>query len=447
MRILIYSYNYYPEPIGIAPLMTELAEGLVARGHEVRVVTAMPNYPERIIYPNYRGRLYQTETRNGVLIQRCFVAIRPQPGLMSRLTLEGSFVFLSLLQAFRGWRPDIILATSPSLPACIPVAILKTLYKCPTVLNLQDILPEAAVRTGLLTNQMAIRVFEMLEKFAYKSVSHIGVIAEGFRTNLLTKGVPNLKMTCIPNWVDVDFIRPIPKAESQFCIKHNLQDKFVVLYSGNIARTQGIRNALRAAKALSIYPDIVFVVVGEEGRLAELEEFRQQLNINNVLLLPLVPRPELPDMLAAADVGLIMQKRNVVGFNMPSKTQVLLASGRPIVASVPRDGTAANAVLSSGGGIVVRPENPTALAKGVLELYHNRAKASALGRQGRKHALETYSFQSAIERYEALFKRLTNSQPEDIAFHPEKLATMTPPQIDQQPPKKVECSYSMIHRP
>ncbi|HEY9880851.1 MAG TPA: glycosyltransferase family 4 protein [Leptolyngbyaceae cyanobacterium] len=411
MRILIYSYNYYPEPIGIAPLITELAEGLVTRGHEVRVVTAMPNYPERRIYPAYRGQLYRTEMHNGVLIQRCFVSIWPKPGLLARLMLEGSFVTLSLIQALQGWRPDIILATSPSLPACIPVALLKMLYQCPSLLNLQDILPEAAIHTGLLTNPWAIRFFESLEKFAYRSADKISVIAEGFWDNLQAKGVPTEKMVCIPNWVDVKFIAPRPKETSQFRQKHALQDKFVVLYSGNIARTQGIKNAIRAAKALAVYPDIVLVIVGEPLQLADLEKCRREAGVTNVLLLPFVPRAELPDMLAAADVGLIMQKRNVVGFNMPSKTQLLLASGRPIVASVPKDGTAARAVLRSGGGIVVEPENPTALAQGILDLYHDRQKAASLGQQGRQYALEHYSFEQAIERYERLMKAMAYPQP------------------------------------
>lgn len=406
MRILIYSYNYHPEPIGIAPLITELAEGLVKRGHEVRVVTAMPNYPERTIYPEYRRRLYATEVRNGVLIQRCFVAIRPKPGLISRLMLESSFVTLSFFHALRGWRPDVILATSPSLPACLPVALLKTLYRCPSVLNLQDILPEAAVQTGLITNGVAIRLFEALEKFAYRSADKISVIAEGFWDNLRGKGVAAEKMVCIPNWIDVNFICPLPKETSRFCQHHQLQDKFVVLYTGNIARTQGLKTAIRAAKALSKYPDILFVIVGEQRQLQELDEFRQELGVDNLLLLPFAPRSELPDMLAAADVGLIMQKRNVVGFNMPSKTQMLLASGRPIVASVPKDGTAARAVLRSGGGIVVEPENPTALVKGVLELYCDRTRAENLGRQGRQYALENYSFEQALDRYERLLRAM-----------------------------------------
>nr|WP_008315106.1 glycosyltransferase [Leptolyngbya sp. PCC 6406] len=267
MRILIYSYNYHPEPIGIAPLMTELAEGLVQRGHEVRVITAMPNYPERQIYQGYRGNLYRTEERNGVTIQRCYVWIRPNPGFLARMLLDGSFVLLSFLQALRGWRPDVILSTSPSLPASVPVALLGQIYRCPTILNLQDILPEAAVQTGLLTNHHAIRVFEYLERFAYRSATHISVIAEGFRQNLLSKGVDDAKMSIISNWVDVDFIRPLPKYDNAFRQTHNLGRKFVVLYSGNIARTQGINTVIRAAHQLQAIPDIAFMIAGEESQL------------------------------------------------------------------------------------------------------------------------------------------------------------------------------------
>ncbi len=406
MRILIYSYNYYPEPIGIAPLMTELAEGLVARGHQVRVVTAMPNYPEREIYEAYRGQLYKTEIRNGVQIQRCFVMTPKKAGLLGRLALEISFITLSFTQALRGWRPDVILNTSPSLPACIPVALLKSWFRCPSVLNLQDILPEAAIQTGMISNPLAIRVFEVLEALAYRSATHISVIAQGFRENLLSKGVPNSKIASISNWVDVNFIAPQPTETSQFRQRHHLQDKFVVLYTGNIAETQGIDNALQAARSLAQYPDIHLVVVGEGKKLERLEPLRQQWGLTNVSLLPFVPREDLPDLLAAADVSLIMQKRNVVGFNMPSKTQVLLASGRPIVASVPHQGTAAQAIRDSRGGLVVAPEDPAALAAGILQLYHNPRQAQQLAQQGRQHALDNYSFKRALDRYEDLFYAL-----------------------------------------
>ncbi|MBD0361830.1 MAG: glycosyltransferase family 4 protein, partial [Coleofasciculus sp. C3-bin4] len=205
MRILIYSYNYAPEPIGIAPLITELAEGLVKRGHEVRVVTGMPNYPERQIYEGYRGKLYLTEKMNGVAVQRSYVWIRPQPSLIDRLLLEVTFVLTSFVHALKGKRPDVILLTAPPLPVSVPAALLGWIHRTPVVLNLQDILPEAAVHVDLLKNPKLIRIFEVLEKFAYRTATKITVIADGFVDNLLNKGVPKDKIEQIPNWVDVNF--------------------------------------------------------------------------------------------------------------------------------------------------------------------------------------------------------------------------------------------------
>lgn len=424
MRILIYSYNYHPEPIGIAPLMTELAEGLVTKGHEVRVVTAMPNYPQRKIYPDYRGRLYCDEERNGVRIQRCYVAIHPNPGVITRILLDGSFSLFSFFHALKGWRPDVILSTSPSLPACVPVALLKVIYGCPTVLSLQDILPEAAVRTGLISNRLAIRIFEVLEKFAYTSATRIGVITDSFAKNLVSKGVPSSKLKRIPNWVDTSFIRPLPKYDNQFRQKHGLQDKFIVLYSGNIARTQGVRTIIHAADSLRHIPNIEFVIVGEERQLGDLQNLRDELKVNNVTLLSFAPRKDLPTMLAAADVSLIMQKASVVGFNMPSKTMVLLASGRPIIASVPDGGAAAQAVRDSGGGLVIEPEKPKALARAIQTLYNDPDRMQQLGKRGRSFAISNYSFEQSLEGYESLLASLVTKtnrmtlQPKNISIKP-----------------------------
>lgn len=407
MRILIYSYNYYPEPIGIAPLMTELAEGLVRRGHQVRVVTAMPNYPERQIYQEYRGKLYLNEEKNGVEIQRSYVWIRPKPNLLDRVLLDASFVVTSFVPALFGWRPDVILSTSPSLPSCVPVALLGWLRACPVILNLQDILPEAAIHVGLLKNKLLIQLFTLLEKFAYHSASKISVIADGFVDNLRSKGVKADKIVQIPNWVDVNFIRPLPKENNPFRTAHNLNGKFVVLYSGNIALTQGLESVVQAASVLRHIPDIVFVIVGEANGLERLQQECLDCGADNVLLLPFQPRKDLPKMLAAADVGLVVQKKNVVSFNMPSKIQVLLASGRALIASVPDNGTAAKAIRQSGGGVIVPPEDPQALAIAILNLYEKPEKVKTLGYKSRQYAVEHYAFEQALNQYESLCYSLT----------------------------------------
>ncbi|MBH8572557.1 glycosyltransferase family 4 protein [Nostocaceae cyanobacterium CENA369] len=403
MHILIYSYNYHPEPIGIAPLMTELAEGLVKRGHQVRVITGMPNYPQRLIYKEYQGKWYVTEEKNGVTIRRSYLRIKSNPNLLDRLLLELSFVLTSLPQAFKGKRPDVILLTVPPLLVSLPATLLGWLFNCPVVLNVQDILPEAAVRVGLIKNKLIIRVFEAIEKFAYRTANTISVIADGFVENLVNKGVPAHKIACIPNWVNLNFIRPLPHKNNAWRSDHQLDGKFIVMYSGNIALTQGLETVIEAAARLRHIKDLAFVIAGESKALKNLQKYCLDRGADNVLLLPLQPREQLPQMLAAANVGLIVQKRNVISFNMPSKIPLLLASGHPIVGSVPATGTAAKAIRQSGGGIVVEPESAEALATAILKLYKNPALAAQLGKQGRKFAVENYSFEQALERYEQLF--------------------------------------------
>lgn len=403
MRILIYTYNYFPEPIGIAPLVTELAEGLVKRGHEVRVVTGMPNYPQRRIYEGYRGKLYLTELTNGVAVQRSYVWVRPKPSLLDRLLLEVSFVVTSFIHALRGKRPDVIFITTPPLPVSVPASLLGWIHRTPVVLNLQDILPDAAVRIGLLKNPKLIRIFEVLERFAYQRATKISVIADDFVEHLHQKGVPEPKIVQIPNWVDVNFIRPLPKEKNEFRVEHKLNRNFVVLYSGNIALTQGLETVIEAATRLLHLQAIAIVIAGEEKALQRLHNYCQKCGATNVILLPLQPREKLPEMLAAADVGLVIQKQNVICFNLPSKIQVLLASGRALVASVPPTGSAARVIQQSGAGLLVPPENPDALAAAILELYDNPDKMRVLGEKGRQYAIEKYSFEQALNQYEELF--------------------------------------------
>ncbi|SKB13261.1 Glycosyl transferase group 1 [Planktothrix sp. PCC 11201] len=412
MRILIYSYNYYPEPIGIAPLMTELAEGLVRRGHEVRVVTGMPNYPERRIYEGYRNKLYLTEERNGVMIQRSYIWVRgPKPGLLDRLLLDSSFMVTSMVQAFNGWRPDIIFATVPPLLVSIPVSIYASVLCCPVILNIQDIVSEAALRVKLVNpDGIVIKTAKFVEKLTYEKVNRISVIADGFVDKLVELGIPKNKIVCIPNWVDTNFIKPSSKTNNSFKIKYQLQDQFVVLYSGNIALTQGLETVIKAAKLLRSIPEISFVIAGEHEALQQLEKVCQEYQTENVLLIPLEPREKLPEMLAAADVGLVVQKRRVTVFNLPSKIPVLLASGCAIIGSVPDTGTAKDVILKSGGGIVVPPEDAESLAQAITELHKNPEQLETLGNYGRKYAEKHYSIEQALDRYEQLFTQVLSPE-------------------------------------
>jgi colanic acid biosynthesis glycosyl transferase WcaI len=148
------------------------------------------------------------------------------------------------------------------------------------------------------------------------------------------------------------------------------------------------------------------VVVGEKKALISLEEYCQQCGTKNVRLLPFQPQERLAEMYAGTDVGLVVQKKNVVDFNMPSKIQKLLASGLAIIASVPDTGTAARAIRNSGGGLVVSPEDPQMLADAIVKLYDDQDLTQKLGIASRKFAEGNYAFSSALDRYEQLFNSL-----------------------------------------
>jgi colanic acid biosynthesis glycosyl transferase WcaI len=270
------------------------------------------------------------------------------------------------------------------------------------ILNVQDILPDAAVHVGLIRNPKMIRLFEKLESLAYRHAHKIAVIADGFVDNLLKKGVKSAKIREIPNWVDTHFIKPLFQPSNYFRRENSLEDKFVVLYSGNIGLTQPLETLIEAAGLLQSQTDIQFVIVGEEDATERLSRYCQRRRIHNVLFRPFQPRQQLPEMLAAADIVTVLQKENVISFNMPSKIQVLLSSQRPIVASVPADGTAAKAVNGSGGGVVVPPEDPQALANAILALYYSPAQMAQLAQAGRRYAENYYRFDLALDRYEEL---------------------------------------------
>ncbi|MGB0561545.1 MAG: glycosyltransferase family 4 protein, partial [Spirulinaceae cyanobacterium] len=248
------------------------------------------------------------------------------------------------------------------------------------------------------------------------------------------------------NWVDVDFIQPLSLKDNrirqgrllqerfaQFLnilnssgpgvnLDYRLDDKFIVLYSGNIGLTQPMQEVIKAAKRLVDLPQIHFVIVGPANRLAELWADCQAYQLNNVTLSPFVERADLPELLAAANVSLVVQKRNVISFNMPSKIQTISASGRPIIAAVPKEGTAAQAVLKSGGGVWVPPEDAEALAGAIAHLYHHPQEAEQLGEKARRYALEQYSYQRALDRYEALFQEVCSPRSQPAAT-----ARTTPP--------------------
>ena len=314
-RLLIWSPNYAPELIGIPPLVTSAAEWLVGRGHEVDVVTAVPNYPERVVRTEYRGRLYWSSVEQGVLVHRSWLRVRPNERFVDKALYELSFAAMSAPRVVRRLgEADVLVCVVPSLAAAALAALLPVRRR---VVWVQDLVSSAAATVGDVPDR-ALQASRMLERLATRRADRIVVCSPGFAEHLTSSGIPAQRISMVHNWVDTDEITAVqPSANGH-------GGRF--LYAGNLGYTQGFETLVEAARLARV--DLEVVGSGNAAR-----NIRHTQGDGFTMRGP-VPRNEYPALLASADAHVIVQRRLAAGANLPSKIGSYLASGRPIIAAI-----------------------------------------------------------------------------------------------------------------
>jgi colanic acid biosynthesis glycosyl transferase WcaI len=266
------------------------------------------------------------------------------------------------------------------------------------VYNVQDIWPDVAIRAGVLKNEKTIQRLKRMEAYVYRRAAGVAVVSNGFRSNLLEKGVRDEKISVIPNFIDTDFITPQPKLNS-FSIKYNIENKFVVLFAGNMGFSQGLESVLDAAKLLKGYSDIEFLMVGNGASRDRAQAYLRELELKNVRFLPYQPQEELSTMYGAADVCLIPLRRGFTAESVPSKLLAIMAASRPSIASVDVGSETCNILRRTGSGICVEPENPTALADAILSYYRDPNARMAAGESGRRCVEREFRCSDIADKY------------------------------------------------
>jgi colanic acid biosynthesis glycosyl transferase WcaI len=211
-------------------------------------------------------------------------------------------------------------------------------------------------------------------------------------------------MALVYDWVDTDLIRPIAR-DNTFAQKHNLINKFVVLYAGNLGLSQGLELILSTAEQLADHGDLCFVFVGDGAGRNHLVAQAERRRLANVRFLPFQPRDRLPEVLTSSDVSLVILRQGIGKDSLPSKIFSAMASGRPLIISVDKGSDTWKLVNKAEAGIWVPPENPSKLAKAILTLKHDRNLRELLGRNGRIWAERYHSPKSAAKKFEKLLLR------------------------------------------
>jgi colanic acid biosynthesis glycosyl transferase WcaI len=302
----------------------------------------------------------------------------------------------------------VLLVPSPPLTNGVTGWLLSRLHGIPFIYNVQDIYPDVAVRLGVLKNPRVIRLFQRMEQFVYRKAKAISVISDSFQRNLARKGVPAEKIKVIPNFIDTDFVRPLPRCNA-FSQEHGLHDRFVVLFAGNVGLSQGLESVIEAADRLKDVPDILFLIVGNGSSRAMLVERAEHLRLRNVLFLPLQPYERVPELYSAADVCLIPLRRGLTEDSVPSKLFSIMGVARPVIASVDRESDTFKVIMEAGCGLCTGPEEPRELADAVLSLYKDRRRAAEMGACGRAYVEEHYTCVTMARMYSDLFVSLVKN--------------------------------------
>ena len=345
----------------MGPIAAFWARTMSDRGHNVEVVTAHPHYPGRLW--GQPRRPYR-EVRDGMRVTRLPLWIGHASGAQ-RIREELTFAASAALAAPFARRADAIVAVSPSFLGLVPTILNARVRRTPSILWLQDILPDAASTTGLLKNVTALRAAQMLEQSVYRAVDSIVVISDSFAENLRGKGVPKEKLTRIYNPATRGF------ADSR---KTSRSGSPSILYMGNIGFSQGLVELVRAFEATG--GEFELVITGS----GELEPaVRAEARSGRVAILGLVPAERLERELRRASLGLVSQRPDVKEFNVPSKLMTLMARGIPILASVRPDSEVSRLVTASGGGWVTAAEHPEEAARLAPLLFRDRSELERRG--------------------------------------------------------------------
>jgi len=376
VRVGVVSQWYDPEE-GSAAVPGSISRGLVARGHEVHVLTGFPNYPHGKVYPGYAVRPYRYERRDGVHVHRSPLIPGHDRSAIRRAGNYLSFALCAAANILRLRDIDVWLVYSTPATAAIPALVGRRVRGVPFVILIQDLWPDTVVESGFVDAGWGLRTVErMLTAYCnltYRRASAIAVTAPGMQTMLAQRGVPEEKLHLVPNWADERIFRPSPPDPE---LSARITDDFVVMYAGNLGELQGLDVVLDAWDLLQDLPAARLVFVGSGVAEAGLRSRAESLGLQRVSFAGQMPLDRMGGILAVGDVQLVcLRDRPLFRSTLPSKIQGAFAAGRPVIASVPGD--AARVVEESGAGIAVPPEDPAALAAAVREMY-------ALGEVGRK---------------------------------------------------------------
>ena len=372
IHVLFLTDNFPPEVNAPATRTFEHALRWVRAGHQVTVITCVPNFPEGRIFAGYENKWYQREHIDGIDVVRVKTYIAANEGFAKRILDFLSFMLMSFFAALAQKKPDLIVATSPQFFTAVSGYLVSVVRKRPFLFEVRDLWPASITAVGSIRNLRIINMLEKLELFLYDRATGIVTVTEAFKNDLTSRGVKPEKIEVVLNGVDLDRYRPVQSMDKPLAQKYGLTDKFVAAYIGTMGMAHSLETILEAAKLLSHRNDIRIVLAGGGAKSDFAKSFVAQHKLTNVVLIPRQAKDKMPSIWSICDVSLVTLKNTpIFSTVIPSKMFEAMGMGIPIIMAVPK-GEATDIIKTTGSGVVVSPEKHLELATEIERLCDDR---------------------------------------------------------------------------
>jgi colanic acid biosynthesis glycosyl transferase WcaI len=389
LHVLFITHYFHPEVGAPQTRILDLALGLSRRGHSVTILTGFPNYPDGVIQPPYRGKLFQIERLGPLRVVRTAVYAAPNRGVARRLLNHASFALSSIPGALLAGRADAVIVETPPLFTAVAGVVVSRLKRGRLLLNVADLWPDAAVELGALRHRGVIAGARALERFAYRHAQLIAVPTPGLERVLLQRGYAAERVVVVPHGVDVDRFPLEPRAQP---VSRR------IVYCGTIGMGHATRTLIEAARILEhAGGGYEFLIVGDGAERGELEARARQWGLRSVTFAGRLPRAELPRLLSSAHAGVATQRDlPLLADALSTKVLEYMAAARPVVAAA--SGWTAEVIRRAGAGIVCPPEDAAALAEAIAAVGRDPDRAREMGLSGRRYVEANLTRAIAVER-------------------------------------------------
>jgi colanic acid biosynthesis glycosyl transferase WcaI len=408
MKVLLVCPDFPPVLNSAARLFYELAEDLSRQGHEVTVLTRIPERYLAGQERHGRTRFVIREEIGGIQVVRLKNLPAPRR-LPAARALEQLWMALTFYLAGAGLpRHDAVIIYSPPLPLGLAGYGLARQWRGVTVINVQDLYPQTAIDLGLLRGKALIGLAERLERFLYQGADALAVHSEGNRAHVVSKGAPPGRVHVIPNWIDLETVKPGPRYNGWRHSQDLDEAAFVVSFAGTMGFAQGIEEVVQAADRLRQVPEVTFVLAGDGVFKRQLQEQAEGMGLRNMRLLPPQPADAYIKLLQASDACLVTLHKDLKTPVIPGKLQSVMAAGRPVILCANPASDARRMVEDAGCGLFVPAGDADGMAAAVLSLYRQRNVAEEMGQRGRRYAEREFDRQRCTQAYASLLAKATS---------------------------------------